>query len=1188
MYRTSAWLALFLLLTAPVSAQLSGRISGAVVDASGASVPGAEVRLYLSGGNKPLLSTKTSADGLYHLLGVRPAEYDVEVEAAGFLKTALRGLVVDAARETPVPQIKLQLASIAQSVDVAAGVEALEVGNAEISDTISTDDIRNLPVLDRDPLQLLQTQPGVVSSGNSPTVINGLRTSFSNMTLDGINIQDNYLRDNALDYTPNKLLLGQVRQMTLVSSNANAAASGGATELAMSTPSGTNALHGEALWYNRNSYFASNDFFSNQSGTPLPHLNQNQFGGSVGGPIRKDKLFFYLNYEGVRVNAQTPVNTTILTPDARAGIFTYQDASGGVRKVNVLRLRNTTIDPAMQSLLNQVPTPDKINNYQVGDSMAGLLKNTAGYRFNQRSNELRDNATARLDYNLSTHHAVSATYVWNRDNVDRPDSENDYSLVPKVTNPNHNNLLALSWRWTPTGSLTNELRGGFNLSYGYFDTTQVFGPYLLTGSIFSDPVNEFLPQGRTTNTYNLSDDAAYQHGRHYIQFGYWMQQVRVASSDSSGTIPSYTLAMGTGQPALVQRQLPGINSSSDLDNANALLASLGGYLDAYSQTFQVTGPTSGFVPGAPYLRHFLMNNYAAYVQDKWKLIPRVTLTLGLRYEMPGVVDETDSLELQPVIAGSAAQTLLSNASLNFTGASSGHPFYNRDWKEFAPNVGLAWDVFRDGRTAFRAGYAISYVNDQAIVAPETMLEANSGLSVISSESGLSSRASEAPAIPVPAFQVPLTVADNYANNAFNTVGLVDPNLRRPRVQQWSAGIQHEFKQTVFEARYVGNHMTGGYRAFDYNQVVIQQNGFLNDFLKAQSNGFLALAPNSTFNPAYNPSIPGSQPLPVFSKTFAGGSLNNGTVQNLIQTGQVGDLATLYQTNQLNGSVNFFQNPNALGADMLTNYSSSSYNSLQLKARHRLHSGLSVDVNYTFSKVLSDADGDSQTRIQHFLDFANPRIERARANFDLTHMFKAYGVYELPFGKGRRFHYRPLDPVIGGWVVSSNWTWQSGAPFSILSGRGTLNRSSGSRSYYNTADTSLTSSQLASIVNFQMTGNGPMIISQSAINPSNGTGVNNDGSPAFNGQVFFNPGAGTLGLLQRRMFEGPAFFGWDASVLKAVAIREQQTLEFRMDTFDMLNHPNFFAGDQNINSTTFGVVTSTYGTRLVQFGVHFRF
>ena len=120
----------------------------------------------------------------------------------------------------------------------------------------------------------------MVSNGNSTTVINGLRTSYSNVTLDGINIQDNYIRDNALDYTPNKLLLGQVRQMTLVTSNANAAASGGATETAFSTPSGTNQFHGEAFWYNRNNSFSANDWFNNQAGVAAPFLNQNQFGGS--------------------------------------------------------------------------------------------------------------------------------------------------------------------------------------------------------------------------------------------------------------------------------------------------------------------------------------------------------------------------------------------------------------------------------------------------------------------------------------------------------------------------------------------------------------------------------------------------------------------------------------------------------------------------------------------------------------------------------------------------------------------------------------------------------------------------------------------------------------------------------------------------------------------------------------------
>src|SRR5439155_18497342 len=223
----------------------------------------------------------------------------------------------------------------------------------------------------------------------------------------------------------------------------------------------------------------------------------------------------------------------------------------------------------------------------------------------------------------------------------------------------------------------------------------------------------------------------------------------------------------------------------------------------------------------------------------------------------------------------------------------------------------------------------------------------------------------------------------------------------------------------------------------------------------------------------------SQPLTVFPKLTSGGSLNDGNVLYYLTTGEAAALAYYYTVNSLNGSVNFFANPNALATDMITNYSSSSYNSLQIEARHGMRSGLSFEANYTFSKVLSDGDGDLQTRFQAFLDLNNPKLERSRANFDLNHMIKADGFYELPFGEGHRLTYKPLNRVLGGWRVGSAMVWQSGAPFSILSGRGTLNRVS--RSYYNTANTSVGGSQLNQIVRFQMTGNGPMIVSQSAIN-----------------------------------------------------------------------------------------------------------
>lgn len=1181
------FIAIVLTSVVPVNAQFSGRLAGRVVDQSGAAVPGATVELFISGGKKAVLSTKSENDGGYHFLSVRSTRYDLTVAAQGFLKTTLRGVIVDPARETTVPDVRLEVATVTQTIDVTADTQSVQTANAEISSTVTMQEIHKLPAVDRDPLALIQSQPGVVFNGNSDTVIDGQRTSYSNMTLDGINVQDNYIRDNALDYTPNKLLLGQVHEMTLVTSNANAAASGGSSQLAFVTPSGTDEFHGEALWYNRNNYFSGNDWFNNQSGVDRPFLNQNQMGGSLGGPIQKDRLFFYSNYEAVRTRAQTPQTETVLTPDARNGIFTYQNTGGTIRQVNLLTLRGITIDPVMQGLLQQVPTT--INSYEVGDSTPGALRNTAGYRFNQRDNETRDNVTGKIDFNLSTKNVLSGSYLWDRDNADRPDAENDFALIPKVTNPTHANLLSLAWRTTPSAHLTNELRGGFDLTYSYFLTSQDFGGYMLTGMIYSDPVNEFLPQGRTTNTYTVADNVGYQHGRHYIQFGFETQQIRVREYDAAGTVTDFSLFMGTGQPALETRDLPGIRSA-DLDNANALLASLGGYIDSYSQTQNVTSRSSGFVPGAPYVRHFLLNDYALYAQDNWKVRPGLTVTLGLRYELPGVADEVDSLELQPVLQGTAAQTLLSNATLDYSGGSVGKPWYRRDYHDFGPNVGLAWDVFGNGKTAVRAGYSISYVNDQNLVAPENMLVANAGLQGIASDIGLSNRVSTGlPQVIAPDFQMPLTVADNYLNNPFNTAGLIDPDLRTPYVQEWSVGIQHEFRHVIFEARYVGNHAVGAYRAFDFNQVNINAGGFLADFLRAQNNGQLAFNLNGTFNPAYNSSIPGSQPLTVFPKLVQGGFLADATVRNLIQEGQVADLATTYQEDGDNGPISFFTNPNAEGTDLLTNYSSSSYNSLQLEVRHRTESGLDFQANYTFSKVLSDADGDEQSRIQHFLDINNPKIERSRANFDLTQAIKGSVVYDLPIGAGHALHYKPLQRLIGGWSLGGILTWQSGAPFSILSGRGTFNRSSNTRSYYNTADTALTGSQLASIVNFQMTGSGPYIIAQPAINPNDGTGVNGDGEAPFQGQVFFNPGAGTIGTLQRRYFSGPWTFDLDMSIQKTVAITERQSVEVRMEGTNVLNHSTFWAGDQSINSTSFGVMGSTfYGPRVMQFGLYYRF
>jgi len=1186
MKHTAFLLCLLLSIASLLSGQTAtGRLTGTVIDPQGLPLTNAAVSV--TGEDSGARFTgASSALGAFSFADVPSGLYTVDVSASGFRREVVRHFKVDVAKENVLAPVRLELGAVSESVEVSAGGGQVQTTNAELSATITMQQIQHLPLVDRSPLALISLQAGAAYNGNTSTVINGQRTSFSNMTMDGINIQDNFIRANALDFQPNNLLIDEVSEFTLTTQNGNAALGMGASQVNFITPSGTNQYHGSVYWFNRNSALSANEWFSNQAGTPQPFLNLNQFGGTMGGPIVKDKLLFYSNYEGYRKRHKQLDNTTILTSNARSGIFAYRDNNNRVQHVNVLSLAGVTLDPKVAALMQSVPGGDKINNFNTGDGL-----NTAGYQFNAQDDTNKDNVTTRIDYLRSANHMFSGTYHYNTDLLDRPDIENGFHVRPVVSGADHVHFLSAAWRWTARPSLTNELRGGMNIAPGSFSSSENTGSQLFSGFLFTNPVVSFRPEGRATNTYDYMDNANWQHGKHGVRFGGMIQHVYASPYDQSGLLPTYSIGLGPSNPlALNPSQFPGGITSTQLDIATSLLTTLGGIIGSAGQTFNVANRTSGFVPGQQFLRHYSLNNYSFYGQDSWKVSPRLTVNAGVRWEYEGRFDERDGLMLAPIFTSLGVKgTLLSNATIDLAGNAVGRPLYSKDLNNFAPNVGVAFDPFGDGKTSIRAGYTINYVNDEIISAADNATNSNAGLqTTLSNQDLVATMSGNLPKFPVPAFQMPLQPLDNFILNPIAAMFAMDPKLRTPYVQQWTVGVQRQIsRDTVVEARYAGNHGTRLLRGFDYNQVIVKQNGFLDDFIRARNNAFLSQTATGSFDANYNSGIPGSRPLTIFPQLPFGGFLDNGIVQDLIRTGEVGQLAAVYYVNGITGPIQFTPNPNTFVADVITNYSNSTYNALQLEIRRRSVSGIEFQANYSLSKVLTDSIGGSRVRFDPFLDFNSPQLERSRADFDVTHVFNGNIVVPLPLGPNHRFSYKPLNRLLGDWTLGSIVSWQSGAPFSIVSGRGTLNRSS--RSSLNTAVTSLTGSQLDQVVKFQMTPNGPYIVSPAVLNPADNTGVNADGAPAYKSQIFFNPQPGQLGTLQRRFFNGPSAFTCDLKIDKQIPITERQRVRVEASFINLFNHPVFYSGDQNINSTQFGKIGATLvPARVLQFGARYTF
>ncbi|HYP00778.1 MAG TPA: carboxypeptidase regulatory-like domain-containing protein [Pyrinomonadaceae bacterium] len=1210
--------------------KVTSNVNVTVKDESGAVVPGVNLTL-TSAATKTERTGVANEEGFFSFNEMSAGEYTLSVEKTGFKKTVVEGVKVDVGGVPAEVNIALVTGGVEETVMVTASEAQAVINNenASLSTTVQLRQVQDLPINGRNPLALAGLQAGVNTATNNyrTASINGLRGTFSNLTWDGININDHFVRTDALFGAAGQSVAG-VAEFTITTQNGGSDEGLGVAQVRLSTPRGTTDFHGSLFEFHRNHKFDANTFFNNSTidprtgkGIPKPKLIQNQYGGNVGGPFRlprfgeggdrtfgKDKLFFYAYYEGTREASDSSRNRTVLVDAARNGTFTYRRADNNqVQTINLLNLTGRGVDPRIARLIALQPSS---NNVDVGDS-----RNTAGFRFNSPSGQTSNLWGFRTDYDLSSKHRFEA--IFSRFKLDFPnDTFNDIGEVfpglPGGGQASRRPRGSFAWIWAPTQNLSNEFRTGFFRTTPTFLNTETFAEgNRLTFPLSTNPVQNFLQQGRVPTNYDFIDNASLVRGEHVIRFGGVARIVKVDVFNDAGILPTYTLGFNTvgNRNPLSTTQFPGGVSANDFNTASNLLALLTGAVTSAAQTFNVRDRDSGFVSGFGERRGIDYNTLSFYGGDTWRMRPNMTVNFGLRWEYVSPPTERNGLALLPV--NTSIDALRDpNAVLDFAGKGTGRDFHNRDLNNFAPNVSVAWDPFNDGKTSVRAGYAISYVLDNNVTTVQNAaISSNAGLSSGVSLTGLGGTISGtgAVAIPAPAFRVPRTIVDNLAISQAPTFYTIDPDLKTPYVQQWNIGIQREiFRDTAFEIRYVGNRGIKLTRAIDTNQTIIRENGFLQDFLRAQQNLALARQARAT-NPAiplsaaFNAAVPGSQRLSVFPLLGNGGALSDATFINFIDTNQVGELASQYVqqrrtyltpgTNGSQLSPGFFlpANPNAFVTDYVGNGSYSDYNGLQVEVRKRLSSGYFYQVNYTYSKAFTDFEG-TQANFQGFLDLATGGVvEKRRSSNDVTHVFKANGVYELPFGPGKRFLNFDgfLGKLFGGFQLSGLYRQQSGRPINILTGlgttadpyRGTLNRSA--RSTVNTVNTTLSISELQARTGlfFNPVTGRPQLFDPSLV------GADGRANPAF----FQNPGAGQIGTLQQTPVSGPGFWNADMALIKRTKITEGTNIELRLEAFNVFNHTNFsVAESQSINSSSFGRISSTFDPRILQFAFKFNF
>jgi hypothetical protein len=1076
---------LLLGVSAPALAQGSSASSlvGVVVDTDGGAIPGATV-VVTNNATKVTNEAVSNATGRFSFPGLDAGTYTVSVTLAGFKSYTATDVRLLAGRPSEVTA-RMEIGALTETVEVKAGAELVQTQSPAVTTTLSVEQLSELPIVSRNALYSVAMLPGVSTTGGPRNaLINGLPNNTVNITIDGVGT-GNALQSGDGFFSMVTPRMDAVEEITVTGAVPGVGAGAGSVQIAFVTRSGSNQFDSSIYHYFRHPSLNTNYFFNEVNNLDKNRVIVHQYGGRIGGPIvlpgydGRGKAFFFLNFEHQHQPTSATRTRTILGEAARNGILRYETTGGAIQSVNVLAVaaangQISTTDPVVVDLLRRVHEAT-LTTGTINDTTSLI---TQQYVFQAEGSGDQYAPTGRLDYNLTDRHRLSGTYYWQRFKSN-PDLLNSREArYPGFTNIGQQNSYrttgSLSLRSTLTQNMVNEFKGGWQWSPNDFfsnvtaDQFADTAGYALSVPLFTATIHTISPAPRNTTTWSVSNDLSWLRGSHSFTFGGSFSGVH-NRSNSWTVVPNIVLGFDqNNDPANAMfnaTNFPGA-SNAQLNNARSLYGLLTGRVTSIPGTARLSAATGKYVYNGELEQKARQFSYAMYASDSWRVTPTLTVNAGLRWDvqMPFVpVTQTYSTTLLEDLCGISGVgsgpdgrqcNLFQPGNVSGKAQPQYYPFtpgtkaYNINYANIGYNLGFAWRPnVQDGllrtilgspeQATIRAGYSKTF-NQERFDRFTANAGANPGGTTVANRNvtqyclvcpgeswPLLFRERDrlgAPAFPeAPVYPINATTA--------NSLNMFQADLKQPRVHSWSAGIQRSIgSDMAIEVRYVGNKNMYAWAEENWNERVIFENGFVEEWKLAQANLYANIAAGRGATFAYT-GIPGTSPLPIHQAYLSGRSGADVTNPARYTASQYSNPTFLERFDRRDPSVaaaataldttafrvnalaaglpsNFFvMNPSTSGSWIVQDRNGTRYNSLQVDLRRRLSQGLLVQANYTY--------GIRKTLINNSIRFDRMEVDNTGA----PHEWKANWVYEIPVGRGRRFG-TDMNPIING--ILGNW------------------------------------------------------------------------------------------------------------------------------------------------------------------------